>query len=81
MMLQVLDFKIGLEDPATQNAVDWMGESAGMSRKQLLDFLKRQFESDADHDLFVSSLMSAWTNNRKMKLATGRSRDEWLALL
>jgi hypothetical protein len=85
MMLQVLERKStdveGIEDPATQCAIDWMCEKSGTDRRRLFELLAREFEA-GDRSIFIFELiMEAWTDNRKLKLATGRTRDEWLSLM
>ena len=84
MILQALDYQSGVEDPAIQNAIDWMVQKMYMNgRSQLFDFLKREYEApdDGRRSLIAAAILEAWTDNRKLKKATGRSRDEWLALI
>jgi len=82
MILQALEHKCQIECPATQDAIDWMGQQAFMDRRQLFAYLKKGFEnpSGLDADDVFSFIMTAWTNNKKMKLATGRTRDEWISI-
>lgn len=85
MMLQTLTRKLedveGVQDPATQSAIEWMAEKGCMNLRQLLEFLAREFEAGDKANFIHDYIMTAWTNNRKLKLATGRTRDEWLSLM
>lgn len=88
MMLQALEYNMtsieGVHDPATQAAIDWMADSMYTDRPRLLNFLRDQFNDRSDprrSSLITEAILTAWTDNKKLKKATGRTRDEWLNLI
>jgi len=53
-------------------------------RPRLLNFLRDQFNDRSDprqSSLITEAILTAWTDNKKLKKATGRTRDEWLSLI
>lgn len=60
---------------ATQDAVDKLAAEFGRGRAHFIDLLSRLTNTELNDLVLV-----AWARS-PLKLATGRSRDEWLTLL
>ena len=60
---------------ATQDAIDVLAAEYGRGRKNLLSVLLGISRAD-----LLNLVMGAWAH-APLKLATGKSRDEWLDLL
>lgn len=75
-----IEARCDIQCPAVQNAIDSIAAefSCGLGdRARLLDALRSERNTDLD---FCDWVMVAW-GRAPLKLATGRDRDEWLALI
>lgn len=88
MILQALEHNMeyfeGVHDPATQSAIDWMCDALFTDRRHLVELLHTWFNVRSTpqkaHPI-NEILLECWTDNKKLKQATGRTRDEWLAII
>ena len=72
-----VDARCDYQCPAVQDAIDAVAKEFRDGRAGLLAALRRSTTTDAD---FCDWVLCMW-GRAPLKLATGRSRDEWLTLI
>ena len=79
MFSRAIEAKMDGMSPATQDAIDRIVAAEGFrGRSGMLEVLRGGAHYRASD--FCSALLSAW-KDKDLRLATGKSRDEWLHLL